>query len=195
MVFTSTCLAFWCGLPGHKIRVHVLILLNEGIYTASEISRVLDVPENTLNNHLRRMLADGSVEIAKEEKQGNMIQYWPGDGAKELLGGGVQKSSHSVDWKLYNRLLIQANHRLSSPSGPKIASALGGYVLARGNEVLQLGLVPEREGDALFGQLHDLRVAVAGSRPALDVGGLGPPAVAFVVIDDADDLHDCSNSE
>jgi predicted transcriptional regulator len=61
---------------GHKIRVHVLILLNEGIYTAGEISKVLDVPENTLNNHLRRMLADGSIEIAKEKKKGNMIQYW-----------------------------------------------------------------------------------------------------------------------
>lgn len=62
---------------GHKTRVHILIVLNEGIYTAGEISEILDVPINTLHNHLRRMLADGSIEIAKkEERAGNMIQYW-----------------------------------------------------------------------------------------------------------------------
>ncbi|HET8813890.1 MAG TPA: winged helix-turn-helix domain-containing protein [Solirubrobacterales bacterium] len=61
---------------GHKIRVHVLIVLNEGIYTATEISEIIDVPLNTLHNHLRRMLDDGSIEIAREEKKGNMMQYW-----------------------------------------------------------------------------------------------------------------------
>lgn len=61
---------------GHRIRVHVLIVLNEGIYTAGEISEIIDVPLNTLHNHLRRMLDDGSIEIAREEKKGNMTQYW-----------------------------------------------------------------------------------------------------------------------
>lgn len=61
---------------GHKIRVHVLIVLNEGTYTAGEISEIIGVPLNTLHNHLRRMLADGSIEIAREERKGNMTQYW-----------------------------------------------------------------------------------------------------------------------
>lgn len=61
---------------GHRIRVHVLIVLNEGIYTAGEISEIIGVPLNTLHNHLRRMLNDGSIEIAREEKKGNMTQYW-----------------------------------------------------------------------------------------------------------------------
>lgn len=61
---------------GHKIRVHTLIVLNEGTYTAGEISEIIGVPLNTLHNHLRRMLDDGSIEIAHEEKKGNMIQYW-----------------------------------------------------------------------------------------------------------------------
>jgi DNA-binding transcriptional ArsR family regulator len=61
---------------GHKIRVHVLIVLNEGVYTAGEISQIIGVPLNTLHNHLRRMLDDGSIEIAREEKKGNMMQYW-----------------------------------------------------------------------------------------------------------------------
>lgn len=61
---------------GHKIRVHVLIVLNEGTYTAGELSEIIGVPLNTLHNHLRRMLADGSIEIAREERKGNMTQYW-----------------------------------------------------------------------------------------------------------------------
>lgn len=61
---------------GHKIRVHTLIVLNEGTYTAAEISEFIGVPLNTLHNHLRRMLEDGSIEIAREEKRGNMTQYW-----------------------------------------------------------------------------------------------------------------------
>jgi len=61
---------------GHRIRVHVLIVLNEGTYTAGEIAEIIGVPLNTLHNHLRRMLDDGSIEIAREEKKGNMVQYW-----------------------------------------------------------------------------------------------------------------------
>lgn len=61
---------------GHRIRVHVLIVLNEGTYTAGEISERIDVPLNSLYNHLRRMLDDGSIEIAREEQKGNMMMYW-----------------------------------------------------------------------------------------------------------------------
>ncbi len=61
---------------GHKIRVHVLIALNEGIYTAAELSEITGVQLNTLHNHLRRMLDDGSIEIAREERRGNMTLYW-----------------------------------------------------------------------------------------------------------------------
>lgn len=60
---------------GHKTRVDIMILLNEGIYTAAEISEEIGVPLNTLHNHLRRLLDDGSIEIAGEEKKGNMNQY------------------------------------------------------------------------------------------------------------------------
>jgi len=61
---------------GHKIRINVLILLNEGIYTAGEIAEIIGVELNTLHNHLRKMLEDGSIEIAREEKRGNMSLYW-----------------------------------------------------------------------------------------------------------------------
>jgi DNA-binding transcriptional ArsR family regulator len=61
---------------GHRTRVQILILLNEGTYSAGEISAIIGVGQNTLNNHLRKMLDDGSIEIAREERRGNMTLYW-----------------------------------------------------------------------------------------------------------------------
>jgi DNA-binding transcriptional ArsR family regulator len=61
---------------GHRTRVHILILLNEGIYTAAELAEMIDEPLNNLYSHLGKMLADGSIEVAKEEEKGNMRQYW-----------------------------------------------------------------------------------------------------------------------
>lgn len=61
---------------GHKIRVEILILLNEATYTAGEIAQLIGVPLSNVANHLRRMLDDGSIEVAKiEERRGTNI-YW-----------------------------------------------------------------------------------------------------------------------
>lgn len=59
----------------HKIRIQVLMALNEGIYTAAEISRITGVQQKTLQNHLHRMVEDGSIEIDSEEEKGNRRQY------------------------------------------------------------------------------------------------------------------------
>ena len=61
---------------GHKLRVHILIVLNDGIYTAAQLARIVDEPLNNVSNHLRKMLDDGSIEIAKEDRKGNVVQYW-----------------------------------------------------------------------------------------------------------------------
>jgi DNA-binding transcriptional ArsR family regulator len=61
---------------GHKIRVHILIVLNDGIYTAAQLAEIIGEPLNNVSNHLRKMLDDGSVEVAKEERKGNVVQYW-----------------------------------------------------------------------------------------------------------------------
>lgn len=60
---------------GHRIRIQILMALNEGTYTAAELSRIIGVPRKTLQNHLRRMVEDGSIEIDREEEVGNRIQY------------------------------------------------------------------------------------------------------------------------
>jgi len=61
---------------GHKTRVQILIVLNDGIYTGAELATIIDEPLSNVSNHLRRMLDDGSIEIAKEDRKGNMVQYW-----------------------------------------------------------------------------------------------------------------------
>lgn len=61
---------------GHKTRVNILIALNEGIYTAAQLAQIVGEPQNNVANHLRKMLDDGSIEIAKEERKSNFVVYW-----------------------------------------------------------------------------------------------------------------------
>jgi len=60
---------------GHKTRVHILIILNDGIYTAAQLAQMIDEPLNNITNHLSKMLEDGSVEVADEERIGNVVRY------------------------------------------------------------------------------------------------------------------------
>lgn len=60
---------------GHRTRVLILIVLNDGPYTAVQLSKIIDEPLNNVANHLRKMLDDGSIEIADEERKGNVVQY------------------------------------------------------------------------------------------------------------------------
>lgn len=61
---------------GHRIRVQVLIVLNEGSCTAAQLAETIGEPLNNVANHLRKMLDDGSVEVAREDRKGNIVQYW-----------------------------------------------------------------------------------------------------------------------
>lgn len=62
---------------GHRLRVELLIVLNDGVpMTATQLAEIIDEPLNNVTNHLRKMLEDGSVEVAREEQRGNIVQYW-----------------------------------------------------------------------------------------------------------------------
>lgn len=60
----------------HKIRVEILILLNEASYTAAEIAELTELPLSNVSNHIRRMLEDGSIEVAKVEERRATNIYW-----------------------------------------------------------------------------------------------------------------------
>jgi|SRR5215204_1640967 len=60
----------------HKFRVEILILLNQASYTASELSELTEISMQNVSNHIKRMLQDGSIEVAKiEERRGTNV-YW-----------------------------------------------------------------------------------------------------------------------
>lgn len=61
----------------HKVRVEILILLNEASYTVAELAELIDLPLSNVSNHVRRMLEDGSIEVAKrEERRGTNIHWY-----------------------------------------------------------------------------------------------------------------------
>ncbi len=61
---------------GHRIRVHILIVLNEGTCTPGEIARIIGEPLNNVSNHIRELLDAGSIELAKTEQVRNATQHY-----------------------------------------------------------------------------------------------------------------------
>ncbi len=61
---------------GHRIRVHILIVLNEGTYTAGQIAEIIGEPLNNVSNHIRELLDAGSIELARTEQRGNIVQNY-----------------------------------------------------------------------------------------------------------------------
>jgi hypothetical protein len=62
---------------GHHTRLEILILLNEAVYTTSEISELTGIELKLVSNHLLEMLDDGSVEIAKKRSiKGRLIRWY-----------------------------------------------------------------------------------------------------------------------
>ncbi len=60
---------------GHRIRIYILLLLNEGNYTAAELADLIDEPLNNVSNHVRELLDAGSIEIAEIRRRHNFSQY------------------------------------------------------------------------------------------------------------------------
>ncbi|MEX2107172.1 MAG: winged helix-turn-helix domain-containing protein [Solirubrobacterales bacterium] len=60
----------------HRIRVHILIVLNEGTYTAAQIAQIIGEPLNNVSNHIRELVDAGSIELAKTEPKGNVLQHF-----------------------------------------------------------------------------------------------------------------------
>lgn len=61
---------------GHRTRVHILIVLNEGTYSATQIAQIIGEPLNNVSNHIRELLDGGSIELAKTEPKGNVLQHY-----------------------------------------------------------------------------------------------------------------------
>jgi DNA-binding transcriptional ArsR family regulator len=56
---------------GHRIRIEILGLLNEGTYSPSELARQLGRPLTTVSHHIKELLDAGCIELTKTEKVRN----------------------------------------------------------------------------------------------------------------------------
>jgi len=61
---------------GHKIRVQVLVILSEGVFTPDEIARAIGEPTNKVSHHIKELLDAGSIELAKTERVRNALQHY-----------------------------------------------------------------------------------------------------------------------
>lgn len=62
---------------GHRIRIEIQAALHEGPATASQLSKIVRRPLSTIGYHIEEMLKDGSIDIAKIEKVGNLdVNYY-----------------------------------------------------------------------------------------------------------------------
>ena len=51
----------------HRLRVQILITLNEGTFTPGQIAEITGEPLNNVANHVRELADAGSIELAKTE--------------------------------------------------------------------------------------------------------------------------------
>lgn len=61
---------------GHRTRVHILIVLNEGTYSPGEIADIIGEPLNKVSNHMRELVDAGSIEIAATRQRRNAVQHF-----------------------------------------------------------------------------------------------------------------------
>lgn len=60
----------------HRIRVQILTVLCQGIYTTAEIADIIGEPLNKVGNHVRELLDAGSIEIADSRRSRNTTRHY-----------------------------------------------------------------------------------------------------------------------
>lgn len=61
---------------GHHIRIKIMAILNEGVHTPEELSRLIHQPLSKIGHHIKELLDDGSIELARIEQVRNTLQHY-----------------------------------------------------------------------------------------------------------------------
>jgi DNA-binding transcriptional ArsR family regulator len=61
---------------GHRIRVQVLVILSEGVFSPDQIAQIIGEPTNKVSHHVKELLDAGSIEVAKTEQVRNTLQHY-----------------------------------------------------------------------------------------------------------------------
>ncbi len=59
----------------HRIRIEILAALHEGPASSKELADILHQPRSTVDHHIKELLKDGSIDIARTKKVGNIVQH------------------------------------------------------------------------------------------------------------------------
>lgn len=61
---------------GHRIRIEILAILNEGVHTAEELAHMVGQPVSKVGHHIKELLEGGSIELARIETVRNTVQHY-----------------------------------------------------------------------------------------------------------------------
>jgi DNA-binding transcriptional ArsR family regulator len=61
---------------GHRIRIEILALLNEGTRSPSELAQLTRQPITTVGHHVKELVNSGCIELARIEKVRNADQHF-----------------------------------------------------------------------------------------------------------------------
>ncbi len=61
---------------GHRIRIEVLGILNEGPRSPSELAKLTRQPLTTISHHIKELVDSGCIELARVEKVRNADQHY-----------------------------------------------------------------------------------------------------------------------
>jgi DNA-binding transcriptional ArsR family regulator len=61
---------------GHRIRIEILALLNEGVRSPEELSHLIEQSLSKVGHHIKELLDDGSIEVAHIEQVRNTVQHY-----------------------------------------------------------------------------------------------------------------------
>lgn len=61
---------------GHRIRIEVLGILNEGVRSASELARLIRQPLSTVGHHIKELRESGCIELARTEQRRNASEHF-----------------------------------------------------------------------------------------------------------------------
>ena len=61
---------------GHRIRIEILALLNESVFTPEEISEILDEPIGKVAHHIAELADGGAIELARTEPVRNATRHF-----------------------------------------------------------------------------------------------------------------------
>lgn len=61
---------------GHRIRIEILAMLNEGTHSPSELAKLTGQPITTVGHHIKELVNSGCIELARIEKVRNADQHF-----------------------------------------------------------------------------------------------------------------------